>query len=60
MDFVGGEQVVVLAVAETTFRALELPEGLIDHATHLLDASTPQVRISVRVAQGVARRRARR
>jgi hypothetical protein len=44
VDFVGGEQVAVLAVAETTFRAPESPEGLIDHATHLLDASTPPLR----------------
>jgi hypothetical protein len=39
MDLVGGEQVAVRAVAEIAFRAMELPEGLIDHATYLPDFS---------------------
>jgi hypothetical protein len=41
MDLVGGEQVAVLAVAETTFRAMELSEGLIDHSTDLPNFHPP-------------------
>jgi len=37
IDLVRGEQVAVLPVAETTFRTLELPEGLADHAVGTLD-----------------------
>jgi hypothetical protein len=31
MDFVRGEQMAVLAVAETTIRTMEMPKGLADH-----------------------------
>jgi hypothetical protein len=41
MDLVGGEQVAVLAVAETTFRAMELSEGIIDHSTDLPNFHPP-------------------
>jgi hypothetical protein len=55
VDFFGGEQLAVLAVAEAAFRAVELPEGLVDHAMHLLnELQQLQVRIGARVAQVAA------
>ena len=51
IDLVRGEQVAMLGVTETTFRTMELPEGLADHDGGSSQLNH-QVGIGARVAQG--------